>query len=57
MGCVGFIPSTDGVSNEGVTHGRVAFIPCCRQEGGVSGEVPKCVDGFVEADIGMELSG
>jgi hypothetical protein len=57
MGCVGFIPSTGGVSNEGVTHGRAEFIPCCHQEEGVIGEVPKYVDSFVEATIGMELSG
>jgi hypothetical protein len=57
MGGVGFIPDTGGVSNEGVTHGRAAFIPCCSQEVGVSGEVPEYVDGFVETAIGMELNG
>ena len=57
MGCIGFIPGTGGVPNEGVAHGRAAFTPCCSQEGRVSGEVPEDVDGFVETAIGMELGG
>ncbi len=36
---------------------EVVRTPNVIEDGGVSGEVPKYVDGFVETAIGMELSG
>ncbi len=42
--------------NEGVSHRRATFIPDCDQEVGVSGIIPEGVDGFVETDVGVELS-